>query len=247
MTQTALIHLNGNRVNRESIGNYLHMLQSSSPSYVLMASIDYCMDILEKSGESLFDEYVEEIEQLRQELEELKHLHIIRTENFDISKFIISVKDTNMTSGELSRILLEKYHLQMEMTAGTYVLAMTTVGDTKEGLQRLKKALFEIDEELKSEKKVGEDLELPHLPLIYKSAEVLKKAQKSNLSYVKWEEAEGKVAGEYAYVYPPGIPFLVPGEKITKEAVRCLKRYEELQFTIEGIAVEKHIGVWKNG
>lgn len=247
MTQTALIHLNGNRVNRESIGNYLHMLQSSSPSYILMASIDYCMDILEKSGESLFDEYVEEIEQLRQELEELKHLHIIRTENFDISKFIISVKDTNMTSGELSRILLEKYHLQMEMTAGTYVLAMTTVGDTKEGLQRLKKALFEIDEELKSEKKVGEDLELPHLPLIYKSAEVLKKAQKSNLSYVKWEEAEGKVAGEYAYVYPPGIPFLVPGEKITKEAVRCLKRYEELQFTIEGIAVEKHIGVWKNG
>ena len=64
---------------------------------------------------------------------------------------------------------------------------------------------------------------------------------------MKWEEAEGKIAGEYAYVYPPGIPFLVPGEKITKEAAECLKRYEELQFTIEGIAVEKHIGVWKNG
>lgn len=247
MTQTALIHLNGNIINRESVRNYLHMLQSSSPSYVLMASIDYCMEMLENHKDTLFDKYVEELITLRQALKELKHLKIIRTEHFDISKLIISVKDTNITSGELSKLLLEKYHLQMEMTAGTYVLAMTTVGDTVEGFLRLKKALFEIDEELELDKREIEDLELPHLSLVCKSAEVLRAAQKDGLSYVKWENAEGKVAGEYAYVYPPGIPFLVPGERITKEAVQYLKKYEEMQFTIEGIAVEKHIGVWKNG
>lgn len=247
MTQTALIHLNGNRINREGICNYLHMLQSSSPSYVLMASIDYCMEILEKRRKFLFDDYVKGIIELRKELEKLEHLKVIKTEHFDISKFILSVKDTDITSGELSRLFLEKYHLQMEMTAGTYVLAMTTVGDTTEGLLRLKKALFEIDRQLKTKKTEKRELELPHLPLIYKSAKVIKEAQKNGLSYIKWEEAEGEIAGEYAYVYPPGIPFLVPGEKITKEAVQCLKSYEELQFTIEGIAVEKHIGVWKNG
>ena len=247
MTQTALLHLNGDIVNRESVRNYLHILQSSSPSYILMASIDYCMEMLENHGDILFDEYVERLLSLRRELESLKHLRVIRTKHFDISKLIISVKDTNMTSGELSKILLEKYHLQMEMTAGTYVLAMTTVGDTEEGFLRLKKALFEIDRELKIQRTEGKELELPRLPLVYKSAKVIKEAQRDGLSYVKWEEAEGKIAGEYAYVYPPGIPFLVPGEKITKEAAECLKRYEELQFTIEGIAVEKHIGVWKNG
>lgn len=247
MTQTALLHLNGDIVNRESVRNYLHILQSSSPSYILMASIDYCMEMLENHGDILFDEYVERLLSLRRELESLKHLRVIRTKHFDISKVIISVKDTNMTSGELSKILLEKYHLQMEMTAGTYVLAMTTVGDTEEGFLRLKKALFEIDRELKIQRTEGKELELPRLPLVYKSAKVIKEAQRDGLSYVKWEEAEGKIAGEYAYVYPPGIPFLVPGEKITKEAAECLKRYEELQFTIEGIAVEKHIGVWKNG
>ena len=247
MTQTALLHLNGDIVNRESVRNYLHILQSSSPSYILMASIDYCMEMLENHGDILFDEYVERLLSLRRELESLKYLRVIRTKHFDISKLIISVKDTNMTSGELSKILLEKYHLQMEMTAGTYVLAMTTVGDTEEGFLRLKKALFEIDRELKIQRTEGKELELPRLPLVYKSAKVIKEAQRDGLSYVKWEEAEGKIAGEYAYVYPPGIPFLVPGEKITKEAAECLKRYEELQFTIEGIAVEKHIGVWKNG
>lgn len=149
MTQTALLHLNGDIVNRESVRNYLHILQSSSPSYILMASIDYCMEMLENHGDILFDEYVERLLSLRRELESLKHLRVIRTKHFDISKLIISVKDTNMTSGELSKILLEKYHLQMEMTAGTYVLAMTTVGDTEEGFLRLKKALFEIDRELK--------------------------------------------------------------------------------------------------
>ena len=247
MTQTALLHLNGDIVNRESVRNYLHILQSSSPSYILMASIDYCMEMLENHGDILFEEYVERLLSLRRELESLKHLRVIRTKHFDISKLIISVKDTNMTSGELSKILLEKYHLQMEMTAGTYVLAMTTVGDTVEGFLRLKNALFEIDRELKIHRTEGKELELPRLPLVYKSAKVIKEAQRDGLSYVKWEEAEGKIAGEYAYVYPPGIPFLVPGEQITKEAAECLKRYEELQFTIEGIAVEKHIGVWKNG
>lgn len=247
MTQTALIHLNGNIINRESVRNYLHMLQSSSPSYVLMASIDYCMEMLENHKDILFGKYVEELVALRQSLKELKHLEIIRTEHFDISKIIISVKDTNITSTQLSEILLKKYQLQMEMTAGTYVLAMTTVGDTVEGFLRLKEALFEIDEGLQSDRRNLEGLELPQLSLVCKSAEVLRAAQKEGLSYVKWENAEGKVAGEYAYVYPPGIPFVVPGERITKEAVQYLKKYEEMQFTIEGIAVEKHIGVWKNG
>lgn len=247
MTQTALIHLNGKIVNREKVRSYLHMLQSSSPSYVLMASIDYCMEMLEKQRDILFEEYVEKLIMLRENLEKLKHLQVISTAHFDISKLIISVKNTNITSGELSKILLEKYHLQMEMTAGTYVLAMTTVGDTEEGFLRLQRALFEIDETLKTEKREEEDLELPHLPLVCRSADIQKSVQRDGLSYVKWEDAEGKIAGEYAYVYPPGIPFLVPGERITSEAVKCLKRYEELHFTIEGIAVEKHIGVWKNG
>lgn len=245
MTQTALVHLNGAIVNRESVRNYLHMLQSSSPSYVLMASIDYCMEVLEKDGEKLFQQYYENIQKLRKELEVLRHLQIVKTEEFDLSKFIISVKNADITSKELSQILLEKYHLQMEMTAGSYVLAMTTIGDTEEGLDRLREALIEIDSLLGERKQDSIDLELPHLPMAARSAEVLN--GKGEISYIDWKESEGKIAAEYAYIYPPGIPFIVPGERITKEAADCLEKYEKLGFEIEGIHVEKHIGVWKNG
>lgn len=247
MTQTALIHLNGEIVDRENVRMYLHMLQSSSPSYVLMASIDYCMQIVEENGDILFEEYFDNIQKLRKELKKLKYLQIIKTEEFDLSKFVISVKNANITSRELSKILLNKYHLQMEMTAGSYVLAMTSIGDTEEGFERLAKALIEIDSTLEERKQLEVGLELPRLPVVQKSADILKKVKKDGISYTKWEDAQGKVAAEYAYIYPPGIPFVVPGEEITKEAVECLKKYEKLGFVIEGIHEEKHIGVWKNG
>ena len=79
----------------------------------------------------------------------------METEEFDRSKLVLSVKDTilkkenRVFTGKMlyERLLLE-YHLQMEMAAGSYVIAMTSIGDTKEGMDRLLSALFEIDEEL---------------------------------------------------------------------------------------------------
>lgn len=127
LTQTALLHMNGKLVDRGKVRDYLHMLQTSSPSYVLMASIDSCIDLLERRSEDIFESYVEMLERTRQELRELKFLHIAETEHFDRSKIIISVKNTDMTGQMLYKALLEDYHLQMEMAAGTYVLAMTSV------------------------------------------------------------------------------------------------------------------------
>ena len=128
-----------------------------------MASIDACIGMLEETLEThsdarsdykyknIFSEYANRIEALRKDLKRLKYLKIIQTDNtdrYDRSKFVISVKHAPMSSHELYEILLHRYHLQMEMLAGTYVLAMTTVGDTQEGLDRLRDALLEIDKEI---------------------------------------------------------------------------------------------------
>lgn len=247
LTQTALIHLNGQLVDRERIRNYLHMLQSSSPSYILMAGIDACMEVLQKNGTELFETYVQNITALRERLKGLSHLKVLRAEHFDDSKFIISVKDANITSRELSRRLLSDYHLQMEMTAGSYVLAMSSVGDTKEGLERLAGALLAIDSTLAEAKKTQTELRLPKLPSAFTSARIQRLIKADGMRRVKWEEAAGCVAAEYAYIYPPGIPFIVPGERITEEAAKLLWFYERLGFSIEGTAVENEIGVWKNG
>lgn len=245
LTQTALLHMNGDIIDRDKIRSYLHILQSSSPSYILMASIDHCMEMLEKERTEIFDPYVEQIQKLRRELKEMQHLEILQTKEFDRSKFIISTRNADITSGELYEILLKKYHLQMEMKAGTYVLAMTTVGDTEEGFKRMKQAFFEIDRSCHVKEK-NIPVELPQLPLAYTNGEINEKKQ-NNEEILPWQEAVGKIATEYAYVYPPGIPLVVPGERMTQEAVNVLDLYMELGFSVEGIHVEKHIGVLKNG
>lgn len=244
LTQTALIHLNGNLVNRERVRKYVHMLQTSSPSYVLMASMDECIRFLERE-KNAFALYQERLEKLRRELSGLKKLQLVETSAYDRSKIVISTRGTvrnrKVYTGKMLYMeLLEQYHLQMEMASKEYVLAMTSVCDTEEGFQRLKRALFEIDEKLmivEFKEQDNECMSLPKLEKIYTSARAGELAEKIGVAEEKVLEAcQGSVALEYAYVYPPGIPLIVPGERISQEAVQLLELYDETGFDIEGLS-----------
>lgn len=268
LTQTALLHVNGDMVKRRKEKQYLDMLQTSSPSYILMASIDACIGMLEETLETqsdarsdykyknIFSEYANRIEALRKDLKRLKYLKIIQTDNtdrYDRSKFVISVKHAPMSSHELYEILLHRYHLQMEMLAGTYVLAMTTVGDTQEGLDRLRDALLEIDKEIDTRQgrpaAIETDLPLsgrqPALEKVWTIAEAVNRRDK--IQKRSFEDSIGCISVEYAYLYPPGSPLIVPGERITKEAVEILHWYQEHDFSIEGLQSEDGIEVWIDG
>ena len=255
LTQTALLHMNGRIVNRQRVRKYLHMLQTSSPSYVLMASIDSCVDLLDRRGEEIFASYTEKLSKAREELRDLKHLRLAVYEEetdyraFDRSKIILSTKGTDITGRELYVYLLEQYHLQMEMMAGDYVLAMTSVGDTQEGFDRLVSSVKEIDKKVccgKKKKPAGKILKIPQ---VYTSAEVEKAMEERGdcSSIVRWESSAGYIALEYAYLYPPGIPIIVPGERITEEAVRQLLAYTECGYSVEGLKRQGQIEVWING
>ena len=270
LTQTAIIHINGEIVDRERVRRYLHMLQSSSPSYVLMASIDACIQLLKKEGTELFEQYVEWLDETRTELKKMKHLRLVETEHYDRSKILISVADAEITSHELSRRLREDYHLEMEMTAGKYVLAMTSVGDTKEGLDRLVNALLAIDEDLDGTNRepswrlarIGDDANLessrhparrdnaavqtkplPHAQIVY-NAET---ARELPGTFLPWQQAVGHVSLEYAYLYPPGCPLTVPGERVSQEVADMLQWYYEQGFDIEGLKRKHEIEVCNNG
>lgn len=255
LTQTALLHMNGGLVRREKVRRYLHMLQSSSPSYLLMASIDSCTDLLEHRRAELFDPYVERLIRLRAELACLEKLQLIETERYDRSKVMISVRNADISSRELCQILLKDHHLQMEMAAGTYILAMTSVGDTQEGMRRLAAALKEIDEKCRFRARgeaEGMHSPLPSSPeVVYNSsdAEMLSELagtgkRRLTKKAVQFRDSTGCIAAEYAYLYPPGIPLAVPGEKITKEAASMLQWYDREGFSIEGLKNAQYIEVW---
>ena len=247
LTQTALLHMNGTLVKRTRVRRYLHMLQSSSPSYVLMASIDACIHMLETRKEEVFDHYVQNLETLRSRLHGLTHVRICESASYDRSKVVIASDGTMLSSQELSRILLDQYHLQMEMTAGNYILAMTSVADTKEGMERLAKALLEIDKQTKTcqdSKKIRTEIpEAEQVQLPCWRDDIAEDERRS----VAFEDCAGGISLDYAYLYPPGSPIIVPGERISEEASEMLCQYRDAGFSIEGTEEENRIGVWING
>ena len=267
LTQTALLHMNGSLVCRERVRRYLHMLQSSSPSYLLMASIDSCVELLDHQRAELFDPYVERLRRLREELSGLEKLQLIETGRYDRSKVMISVRNTDISSRELYAALLGEYHLQMEMAAGTYILAMTSVGDTEDGMKRLRDALKEIDAGCGFLQEKEENRKRPCLlppDVIYNSSDVTEILSSVSCGKQFWdrlpgeEENRGKrqvpicdsvgcIAAEYAYLYPPGIPLVVPGEKVTKETADMLQWYYAMGFSIEGLKKKRYIEVLTHG
>lgn len=263
LTQTALLHVQGEIADRRRIFQYLDMLQSSSPSYVLMASIDNCVHLLAEKRDEMFVPYVKRLQKVRAELKQMKYLKLLETEHYDWSKIVVSAKGVGLSGRELYRILRVKYHLQMEMAAGTYVIAMTSVSDTEEGFRRLTEALLEIDQEIGSanaqivqmndeeptareQEDAAEDVmgRLPVNPQIMNSAQAMNVELKET-EMVLWEESVGRIAVEYAYLYPPGSPLIVPGEQVTEEAVRLLQEYRKVGFSIEGLEKEDYLRVCK--
>lgn len=250
LTQTALLHMNGGLVGREKVRRYLHMLQSSSPSYVLMASIDSCVDLLENQREELFDPYTERLEKLRTRLAGLRRLRLEETACYDRSKIVVSAGDTGLTGRELHRVLSDRYHLQLEMAAGTYVLAMTSVADTTEGMERLLTALEEIDGMTGTAQNSGLKYDIPCLPrpdVVYNSFDIEEMKKSWQTAVLPWQDSVGRVAAEYAYLYPPGKPLIVPGERVSQEAADVLQWYYEMGFSVEGIKREGCIEVLMHG
>ena len=159
MTQTALLHVKGDRVDFAALRRFLQIYQSSSPSYVLMASIDNAMRVVREQGQVLFADLWTRYEKMIGELQSCKQFRFLSPEKNiqDIGKLVISTAGTGITGRELYELLLERYKLQLEMACGNYALAMFTIGDSEEGYERLTKALLELDKEL-SKKANGNEM-----------------------------------------------------------------------------------------
>ena len=253
MTQTALLHVNGDSVDRERLRRYLIMLQSSSPSYVLMASMDACVRFLEEEGAGRFALFQEEYEKFCKKTAKCRRIKIGKMTNvsenyamtgWDIGKILISVKDAKLNGKELSDILRERYHLEMEMAADTYALAIMTLMDTQEGWQRLADALCEIDDRIEKEScdrpEMAEDVRRITLPRVGSSMSAAFHSPREEISL---REAAGRIAADFLMLYPPGIPLTAPGEVLDEELIQKIKDSREKGLSMRGISSEGRIPV----
>ncbi len=261
-TQSAILHIREGYVDRGRIERFLQIYQSSSPSYVLMAGIEQGIRWMEGEGREKMREFSRELTAMRRELEGMRHLrlfgrNVVGTKgiyDLDISKIIVSTRGTEIDGLRLCERLRLEYGLEMEMCTQDYVTAITTVMDTKEGLERLKYGLMEIDDRLtgngeenrkqkngredgkqegeRKEKDRGGEFwhnwELEQVMTIYEAWEGEKEP-------IALEDCAGRVGGEFVYLYPPGIPILVPGERITGEILDVVLGYRRLGLPVQGL------------
>ena len=141
LTQTALIHVQGKLVSRRRLREMLDICQTSSPSYVLMASIDQCIRMLESQGRELFDRLAENLRWFYTAVADLSSISCIVTD--DPSKILL--RPAGHEAGELYDVLWQTWHLQPEMLSRSYVLMLSSIGDDEEGFRRLSEALHQID------------------------------------------------------------------------------------------------------
>lgn len=157
-TSTALCLVNGNLADRQRLHEYINIFQTSSPSYLLMAGIENCFDILEAEGRDRFEGLNFQIEKLRKEAGKLKSICLPGNEfvgryavtGFDKTKIIIADRSKTLTGKEIYDRMRTVHHLQPEMAEGRICLMMTSIMDTEQGFERLSEALKETDDYIRS-------------------------------------------------------------------------------------------------
>ena len=246
LTGTAILHIQGDYVKEENIERELSIFETSSPSYILISSIEECLDIIIKKGQELFKKYEENLKYFYKETKKLKKLKILgnkileeKTNNedeyYDFGKIVVLTNNCKITGKELADILRTNYKIELEMSSVNYALAMTSICDTKENFKRLLQALKEIDDKLETEKvkKVKKVEEIEKTRKIKEIQIEIPKREKNisdaikdeSIEFLDYNKLEGKVLKEYIWVYPPGIPLITPGEIMSKDLINKIKTF----------------------
>ncbi len=232
MTQSALLHLNSDRINPREIQRYLDIYMTSSPSYVLMASMQEAILDYHSNGQAYGKRLWEFRNQIKEAVSLLSSFHVYESENeLDPGKVVIY--SHWMTGKELYELLIAEYQIQMEMCQANYVVAILTPYDTAEGITRLMKALQDIEHGLLKEKRTALKMEFEFTSIRPKKAEEI---------WESWDEGEkteldqslSKVSSNFVYLYPPGIPILVPGEIWDQELITYIKNIIKKKYVVLG-------------
>jgi arginine/lysine/ornithine decarboxylase len=250
MTQASMLHAKGNRVNFRTLTNVLKFVQTTSPSYILMASLDLARMQMATEGHKLLEKAIKLAEEARLRINKIpgltcfskaiiKDSMFLKMGDLDVTKLTITVKELGLSGYHVSQILNSSYNIQVEMADPFHILVIVSIGDRRDDLNRLVEALKEIAKNHPSHvtpHATSTPLERVGLPVFRNQAIATpQEAFFSEHQYLELQEAVGLTSSEIVTVYPPGIPMLVPGEVITQEIVDYIKNMDGLGATIDGL------------
>ena len=233
-TQSAVLNLNSDRVDRYVLEDKLQAVQSTSPSYLLMASLDISARLLEEHEAVLMKEWNENLRFFYEEAKTIPGIRLIEgMDNLDASKININTAGLGISAAELENKLMER-DIFSELTTGNILMLMTGIGNRRSDFERLLAALKEIGQEGPCPNTRAAGGNGGRMPAKAELFPVPKEKERIPL-----EEAEGRICASSIIPYPPGIPLICPGEKMTEEDIAYIRALRE--------AGEKVIGVNEKG
>ena len=270
LTQTALLHVNRKEL-VPKVERYLHIFQTSSPSYLFTQSMEKAV-VYAGNHPEVFDAYRKRLKHFRKKCKELRHIRLLQPKQtcyaYDKGKLVFTVSgvhpaeprtdsrnDIPATGPWLAHVLAAEYQQVVEMAGTHHVILMTSFADKKKAFEHLYEILKHIDSELteaadKARRNADQmnhadsmsvlpDMENTvlcstgfHLP---EQVMTPGAAWRLDSSREKLEEAEGSIAADYVYAYPPGIAVITPGEKIDGQVIRDIMQMVETGLNMIGV------------
>jgi len=224
-TQTALMHIYSDRISAERVKLFLDIYETSSPSYVLMAAMEQGIEFARTAN---WEEYSKKLEAFYEKAKRLKHIKVLRMD--DPGKIVVVGRG-------LAGKLREQFEIEVEMESMHYVILMTSVVDTSNGFERLIQALISLD--TPENEAVTTAAEAYDSSFAGEQRLTICEALEAETEVVEITDSSGFISGSYIYLYPPGIPVLVPGEVINQEAIDYLVDCKNCGLSVKGLISNK--------
>ena len=249
LTQTSWLLGQGERINKRRITQMHQMLQSTSPNYIFLASLDMARHQLATAGNDLVSRALELSMYLREELNKISGIATMeytdiqeRVINYDCTKVLIDAKGLGLTGVEFEH-LLRNHRIEVELVQANHVLVLITIGDTNESVTALIKAVQAVSEKVLRIFKEFNNTEEEQLQDISKDSALLpapivritpRNAMYANREQIPLKEALHRIAGETIAYYPPGIPCVAVGEEISAFVLQYIENRKALGFVPNG-------------
>ncbi|XP_060214347.1 uncharacterized protein LOC132641386 isoform X2 [Lycium barbarum] len=248
-SQSSMLHLSGDRIDRDRVHKCLQSLQTTSPNWILLASLDATRDELSKNPNTLFDEVMELVQQVKELINHIPGISLLDLSSFsnnfssmDPLRMTIGVQELGISGFQAYDILSTSHGIQPELVGTQSFTLAFSLGNTKEhtktlvnGLKYLSTRFMQEKREIiKMKRKKDNAIELPFGEVYMRCTP--REAFFTRKKIVNFEESIGEVCGEFICPFPPGIPVLIPGEIITKKAMDYLIHVRDQGAFLKGAA-----------
>jgi arginine/lysine/ornithine decarboxylase len=243
LSQGSVLHFNSDLVDINRVKKMVSMLQTTSPNYLILASLDLARRQAVTQGEAMLEKVIEAAEYGREQINKLKKYRCFTKEeirelgyDLDPTKLTINVTRTGFSGYEIEDMLANEYNIQVDCADIFNLIAIMGIGSDKSDVQALVNALKDIGQKYHGHEK-NWILQLPSLAteMVMMPRDVSLSAK---IKRVPLSKAAGQIAAQTLTPYPPGIPVVIPGERITKEICEYLMDLSAKDIRVSGQETE---------